>query len=95
MENIPGYLATMDLVKAFDSLYRDFLLCVLKKVGFGDDFTNWVKTLLNDQPSCVINAGLLVHFTSKRGAQQGGTISAYLFMIAVEVPFALIKIKST
>ena len=66
MENIPGYLATMDLVKAFDSLYRDFLLCVLKKVGFGDDFTNWVKTLLNDQPSSVINAGLLLTISHQK-----------------------------
>ena len=66
MENIPSYLATMDLVKAFDSLYRDFLLCVLKKVGFGDDFTNWVKTLLNDQPSCIINAGLLLTISHQK-----------------------------
>ena len=66
MENIPSYLATMDLVKAFDSLYRDFLLCVLKKVGFGDDFTNWVKTLLNDQPSCVTNAGLLLTISHQK-----------------------------
>ena len=30
-ENIPGYLVTMDLEKAFDSLDHDFLLCALKK----------------------------------------------------------------
>ena len=38
--NIPGYLVTMDLEKAFDSLVHDFLLCILKKFGFGDSFIN-------------------------------------------------------
>ena len=37
-ENIPAYLVTMDLEKAFDSLDHDFLICVLKKIGFGDNF---------------------------------------------------------
>ena len=33
-ENIPGYLVTMGLEKAFDSLDHNFLLCALKKLGF-------------------------------------------------------------
>ena len=54
--NIPGFLLTMDLEKAFDSFEHDILLCVLKKIGFGDNFiTN--KILLNDQQSYVINEG--------------------------------------
>ena len=48
-ENIPGYLVTIDLEKAFYSLEQDFILCVLKKFGFGDSFINWIKILLNDQ----------------------------------------------
>ena len=42
-ENISGYLVTMDLEKAFDSLDHDFLLCGLKKFGFGDGFIKWIK----------------------------------------------------
>ena len=38
-ENIPGYLVTMDLEKAFDFLDHDFLLCALN-FGFGDSFIN-------------------------------------------------------
>ena len=54
--NIPGFLLTMDLEKAFDSFEHDILLCVLKKIGFGDNFIT-IKILLNDQQSYVINEG--------------------------------------
>ena len=54
--NIPGFLLTMDLEKAFDSFEHDILLCVLKKIGFGDNFIT-IKILLNDQQSNVINEG--------------------------------------
>ena len=93
-ENTPGYLVTMDLEKAFDSLDHDFLLCALKKFGFGDSFINWIKILLNDQQSCVINGGFATqYFILKTGARQGNPMSAYLFIIALEVLFALIKNK--
>ena len=65
-ENVPGYLVTMDLEKAFDSLDHGFLLCALKNFGFGDSFINWIKILLNDQQSCVINRGFATqYFTLK------------------------------
>ena len=40
--NIPGYvvttgsMVTMEIEKSFHSLDYDFLICVLKKFGFGD-----------------------------------------------------------
>ena len=93
-ENIPRLLVTIDLEKAFDNLDHDFLLCALKKFGFGDSFFNWIKILLNDQQSCVINGGFATqYFTLKRGARQGDPLSAYLFIIALEAIFDLIKNK--
>ena len=50
--DIPGYLITMDIEKAFDSLEHDFLLSVLKRFDFGENFIYWIKVLLNDQQSC-------------------------------------------
>ena len=58
--NIPGYLVTMDLEKAFDSLDPNFLIYILKKFGFGESFINWINILLNDQQSCIINRGFAV-----------------------------------
>ena len=34
IRDIPGYLVTMDIEKAFDVLDHDFLLSVLKKIWF-------------------------------------------------------------
>ena len=45
--DIPSYLVTMDIEKAFDSLDHDFLLNALKKFGFGENFIHWMKVLLN------------------------------------------------
>ena len=55
-ENIPGYLVTMDLEKAFDSLDHDFLLCALKKFDFGDSYRIflffWIKTKYCKMRNC-------------------------------------------
>ena len=51
------FLVTMDIEKAFDSLDDNFLILTLEKYGFGQNFILWIKILLNDQESCVINGG--------------------------------------
>ena len=74
----------MDLEKAFGSIDHDFLLCPLKRFGFGG-FINWIKILLNDQQSLVINWGFATqYFILKRGARQGNPKPVYNFIIALE-----------
>ena len=55
--NVSGFIAAMDIEKAFDSLDHTFLVSVLKKIGFGDDLIDWVTILIRNQESCVINGG--------------------------------------
>ena len=52
-----GFLVTMDIEKAFDSLDHNFLISTLEKYGFGQYFILWIKILLNDEEPCVINGG--------------------------------------
>ena len=55
MQKLSGYLLTVDFEKAFDSLNHNFLIAVLEKFGFGDDFIDWILILFKIQESCVIN----------------------------------------
>ena len=48
IQKISGYLLTADFEKPFDSLNHKFLIGVLKKYGFGEDFIDWIKILLRD-----------------------------------------------
>ena len=56
-ENLDGILFAADMEKAFDSLEHNFIYATLKKFGFGEDFIQWIRTLLCNASSCVMNNG--------------------------------------
>ena len=94
IRNIEGFLVTMNIEKAFDLLDHNFLISTLEKYGFGQNFILWVKILLNDQKLFVINGGKTTkYFMLGRGARQGDPISAFLFILALEILFLLVKTK--
>ena len=85
----------MDIEKAFDSLDHNFLISVLEKYGSGKNFISWVKILSkNYKKLCVLNGGTITkYFLLLRGSRQGDPISAYLFILALEILFHLIRLK--
>ena len=86
--NVEGYLLTIDIEKAFDSVAHYFLLAILEKYGFKINFLRWIETLLNNQGSCIINGGITTYyFKIKTGARQGDPISTYLFILVLELYF--------
>ena len=90
--NKEGFLVTMDIEKAFDSLDHTFVISVLKKFGFGNNFVSWIETLIPKQESCVMNGGSTTqYFHLERGARQGDPISAYIFILALEVLSFLVR----
>ena len=94
LKKLEGFLATMNIEKAFDSLDHNFLISTLEKYGFGKNFILWVKIILRDQELCVNNGGATTkYFSLGGGARQGNPISAFLFALALEVLFILIKLK--
>ena len=92
---IKGYLVTMDIEKALDSLEHSFLISVIKK-RFGENFIDWIKILLNKQESCVLSDGFTTkYFNLEKGACLCDRISACLSILALEIIFLLIKNDSS
>ena len=50
-------LATIDIQKAFDSVDHSFLISTLERYRFDNRFSKWVKSLLKNHASCIINGG--------------------------------------
>ena len=61
---------TIDIEKAFDSVNHFFLISVLKRNDFGDHFIKWIKILLKNQESCILNGGKTTrYFKLERGTR--------------------------
>ena len=85
-------LLTVDIEKAFNYVDHQFLINVLKTFGFEKYLVRWIKIPLKNQESCIINRGIIMkYFKLERGTPQGDLISAYLFILVLEVVFAVIK----
>ena len=90
--NKEDFLVIAGIEKAFDSVNHYFLIAILEKIGFGTEFFDWIKVLPNNQESCVTNGGKTTkQFRLERGPPQGDPISAYLFVIVLELVFWIIK----
>ena len=64
----------------------------MKKFGLGDDFIQWIKTILLDASSCVMNNNLSTwYFKIDRGTRQGDPLSAYIFILCLEIFFIQVR----
>ena len=91
-ENLPGLLLFADFEKAFDSISHEFMFNCLKCFNFGPDIINWIKCFYSDAKSAVINSGHMTEFFDiKKGLRQGCPLSAYLFIICIELLAAAVR----
>ena len=88
---IKGFLMTLDIEKAFDSVNHLFLITAREKYGLKEDIIKWIQILIQNQESYVINGGTTInYFKLERGTRQGDPTSAHLFILALEIAFLFI-----
>ena len=86
--NLPGYLVTIKIEKAFDSVDHTFLYATLRKFVFSENYIKWIQILLKGQESCVMNDRFTTkYFSLSSGTSQGDPLSAYLFILVMEILF--------
>ena len=82
---IPCIALCFDQAKAFDSVDHGYLFFILKNIGFGPSFINWVKVLYNDIFSAVIVNGTVGDlFKVTRSMRQGCGLSPLLYALCIE-----------
>ena len=84
--NLPGIIFSIDFEKAFDSINWTFLLKSLEYFNFGTKCISYIQTMYKNIESTVINNGTTDKFFKlNRGVRQGCPLSAYLFIITIEI----------
>ena len=76
----------LDFKKAFNSVSHTFLFCLLQRMGFPAEFTQWVRIMYSDVVSTVChNNWLTLSITLQYGVHQGCPLSCHLFNLVGQV----------
>ena len=90
--NENGLLCKLDIEKTYDHISWNFLLIVMRKMGFGEKWADWISWCISTMSFLVlVNGSPSGFFVSNRGLRQGDPLSPYFFVIGMETLSSLIN----
>jgi len=91
----PGIMCKLDIEKAYDHMNWDFLINILRQMGFGEKWLKWIGFCIKTvRFSILINGEPAGFFPSERGLRQGDPLSPFLFILAMEGLNSMIRVAS-
>ena len=61
-QELPGLILSVDFIKVFDSVSREFIENVLKYFNFRPSLISWIKSFLSVSESCTIQMSFMSDF---------------------------------
>merc|ERR1711872_983131 len=77
-------LITLDFFKAYDRVLLDFLIKVMKRMNFGDKFTDWILMLHDGASTRLILTRLTRAIQLRFSIRQGDPLAMLLYIIYIE-----------
>ena len=91
-----GVVCKLDIEKAYDHVNWDFLLYVMKRMGFGERWIGWIRHCISSASYAVlVNGSPTEFFSASRGIRQGDPLSPLLFLLVMEVFTRMIEAGSS
>ena len=78
------WAATIDFMKAFDSITHNSIWDALKSCGIEHDYIHFLKKLYRDQKATVLTDEDCDVFEIKKGTKQGDPLSSLLFNMVLQ-----------